>query len=106
MRSPDCSPVRSELLRSLDSSQTLLQLRWLPKSGLSGSERNEMLQPGTLVKFCNKHHLVANHSVKDSDIGLVINAIAADPHHRVLYNVLINSYAVMAWDDELTKQDD
>jgi len=65
-----------------------------------------MLQPGTLVKFCNKNHLIANNSVKDSDIGLVVNTIATDPNRRILYDVLINSSLVMAWDDELTKQED
>jgi hypothetical protein len=65
-----------------------------------------MLQPGTLVKFCNKHHLIANNSVKDSDIVLVVNTIATDPNRRILYDVLINSSLVMAWDDELTKQED
>jgi hypothetical protein len=44
--------------------------------------------------------------VKDSDIGLVVNTVATDPNKRILYDVLINSSLVMAWDDELTKQED
>jgi hypothetical protein len=64
-----------------------------------------MLTPGTLVKYCSKHHLVAS-LIKDNNIGLIIAPIATDTNGRIFYNILIGTETVMAWDDELTKQEE